>query len=184
MPVPPSLSPVVQATPTLTPPLPLILCHSPLLPFPLFLGSALLMLTRPTHTHGDPRCTCPCNRQDTHIRATHGTDHIAVHLKMCLSKLIRPLLHHDLLTSHLQTLAFWRRNHNDGPTFSWQTCPHARTRPDISLARVFTLCPLGMTLIARGIRFVHTHKTYAKTSAWRCTATDRLTFGATLLAML
>src|SRR5258707_5279338 len=109
MPVPPSLSPVVQATPTLTPPLPLILCHSPLLPFPLFLGSALLMLTQPTHTHGDPRCTCPCNQQDTHIHTTHGTDHIAVHLKTCLSKLIHLLPHCGLLMSHLQTLAFWRR---------------------------------------------------------------------------
>src|SRR5258707_6894207 len=41
-----------------------------------------------------------------------------------------------------------------------------------------------MTLIARGIQFVHTHKTYAKTSAQRRSATDRLTFGVTLLATL
>src|SRR5258707_15622773 len=49
----------------------------------------------------------------------HGTDHIAVHLKMHLSELIHLLLHHDLLMSHLQTLTFWRRNHNNGPTLSW-----------------------------------------------------------------
>src|SRR5258707_14782689 len=139
MPVPPSLSPVVQATPTLTPPLPLILCHSPLLPFPLFLGSALLMLTQPTHTHRDPRRTCPHNRQDTHIRVTHGADHITVHLKTCLSKLIRPLPHHDLLTLHLQTLAFWRRYDNNRLTLSRRTCPN------ISLARVLALCPPGTT---------------------------------------
>src|SRR5258708_38977403 len=152
MPVTPSLTPVVQATPTLTRPLPLIL--RPLLPFPLFLGSALLTLTQPTHTHGDPRRTCPHNRQDTHVCATHGAgqiahgaDHIVVHLKTRLSELIRPLLHHDLLTLHLQTLAFWRRYDNDGPTLSQQTCPCARTHPDISLARVLTLCPLGMTLV-------------------------------------
>src|SRR5258708_43354 len=148
---PPSLQP---STPTLTRPLhpfPLIIPHSPLLPFPLFLGSALLTLTQPTHTHGDPRRTCPHNQQDAHVRATHGmgqithgTDHIAVHLKMCLSELICPLPHCDLLTSHLQTLAFWRRNHNDMPTLSQRTCPHARTHPDISLARVFPLLPPGL----------------------------------------
>src|SRR5258708_1689325 len=82
----------------------------------------------------------------------HGAALITVRLKMHLSKLIHPLLHHNLLMSHLQTLAFWRRNHNDGPTLSWRTCPRARTCPDVSLARVFT----------RGIRFAHTHKTYAK----------------------
>src|SRR5258708_505774 len=105
------------------PPLPLIIHHSPLLPFPLFLGSTLLMLTHPTHTHRDPRCTRPHNQQDTHIRMTHGmgqithgTDHIMVHLKMCLSKLICPFPHCNLLTSHLQTLMFWRRNDNNGPT--------------------------------------------------------------------
>src|SRR5258708_26188552 len=114
----------------------------------------------------------------------HGTAHIMVHLKMSLSELIHPLLHRDLLMSHLQTLVFWRRNHNDRPTLSWRTCPHARTRPNVSLARVFTLRPLGMTLVAQGIQFAHTHKTYAKTSAQRQSATDRLTFGATLLAML
>src|SRR5258708_15449440 len=92
-------------------PLCLILCYCPLLPFPLFLGSALLMLTQPTHTHGDPRHTRPRNRQDTHICATHGVgqiahgaDHIAVHLKMRLSELIRPLLHPDLLMLPLQTV--------------------------------------------------------------------------------
>src|SRR5258707_1715204 len=121
MPVPPSLSPVVQATPTLTPPLPLILCHSPLLPFPLFLGSALLTLTQPTHTHGDPRRTCPHNQQDTHVRTTHGADHIMDHLKMHLSKLICPLLHCNLLTPHLQTLTFWRRYDNARPTLSQRT---------------------------------------------------------------
>src|SRR5258708_17578860 len=136
MPVTPSLSPVIRATPTLTRPLcplPLILCHSPLLPFPLFLGSALLTLTQPTHTHGDPRCTHPRNQQDTHIRATHGAgqithgaDHITVHLKMRLSELICPLPHHDLLMLPLQTLTFWRRYDNDRPTLGWQTCPHAR----------------------------------------------------------
>src|SRR5258707_3533748 len=104
----------------------------------------------------------------------HGADHIVVHLKMRLSELIHLLLHCDLLTSHLQTLTFWRRNHNDGPTLSRQTCPRTRTHPDISLARVF----------AQGIQFAHTHKTYAKTSAQRQSATDRLTFGATSLAML
>ncbi len=88
-----------------------------------------------------------------------------------------------LLTSHLQTLAFWRRNDNNRPTLSWQTCPHARACPDVSLARVFALCPLGMTLIAQGIQLAYTHKTYAKTSAQRRSATDRLTFGTTLLAM-
>src|SRR5260370_27892245 len=105
MPVTPSLSPVVRATPTptLTCPLcpfPLIIHHSPLLPFPLFLGSAFLTLTQPTHTHGDPRRTHPHNRQDAHICATHGmgqiahgTDHIAVHLKTSLSELIHLLLH-------------------------------------------------------------------------------------------
>src|SRR5258707_13853672 len=98
---------------------------------------------------------------------THGTDYIAVHLKMRLSELIHLLLHCDLLTSHLQTLAFWRRNHNNGLTLSWQTCPCARAHPNVSLARVFALCPLGMTLVTQGIWFVHTHKTYTKTSAWR-----------------
>src|SRR5258708_34643060 len=97
----------------------------------------------------------------------HGADHITVHLETCLSKLIRPLPHHNLLTLHLQTLAFWRRNHNNRPTLSWQTCPCTRAHPDISLARVFTLCPPGATLITQGIQFVHTNKTYAKTSAWR-----------------
>src|SRR5258708_5851145 len=152
--------------------------HSPLLPFPLFLGSALLMLTQPTHTHGDPRHTRPHNRQDAYIcmthgagQITHGADHIAVHLKMHLSKLICLLPHCDLLMSHLQTLTFWRRNHNDRPTLSRQTCPHTRTCPDVSLARVFTLRPLGTTLVTRGIRFAHTHKTYTKTSAQTCSAT-------------
>src|SRR5260221_12992812 len=133
--------------------------HSPLLPFPLFLGSALLTLTQPTHTHGDPRHTRPCNRQDTHVctthgagQITHGADHIVVHLKMRLSKLIRPLPHHDLLMPHLQTLAFWRRYNNDRPTLSRQTCPCTRTHPNVSLARVLT----------RSIRLANTHKTYAK----------------------
>ncbi len=65
-------------------------------------------------------------QQDTHVcmthdvgQITHGTDHIAVHLEMHLSKLNRLLPHCNLLTSHLQTLVFWRRNHNDGPTLSW-----------------------------------------------------------------
>src|SRR5258708_33986352 len=115
---------------------------------------------------------------------THGADHITVHLKMHLSELIRPLLHCNLLTSHLQTLMFWRRNHNNGLTLSRRTCPHARARPDVSLARVFALHPPGAPLITRGIQFAHTHKTYAKTSAWRQSATDRLTFGATSLATL
>src|SRR5258708_9320235 len=150
-------------------PLCLILCYCPLLPFPLFLGSALLMLTQPTHTHGDPRFTCHCNQPDPRIHATHGagqimhgTDHIVVHLKMHLSKLIRLLLHHDLLMPHLQTLAFWRRYNNNGPTLSWQTCPHARAHPDISLARVFALHPPGMTLISQSIQLANTHKTYTK----------------------
>src|SRR5258708_28968914 len=114
----------------------------------------------------------------------HGTAHIMVHLKMSLSELIHPLLHRDLLMSHLQSLVFGRRNHNDSPPLSGRPCPHARTRPNVSHARVFTLRPLGMTLVAQGIQFAHTHKTYAKTSAQRQSATDRLTFGATLLAML
>src|SRR5258708_22959387 len=82
----------------------------------------------------------------------HGADHIAVHLKMRLSELIHLLPHCDLLTPHLQTLTFWRRYDNDGLTLSRQTCPHARTCPDISLARV----------LARSIRLANTHKTYAK----------------------
>src|SRR5260221_13122354 len=114
----------------------------------------------------------------------HGADHITVHLKTRLSKLIRLLPHHNLLMSHLQTLVFWRRNHNDGPTLSRRTCPCARTRPDIGLARVFALCPPGATVVAQGIQFAHTHKTYAKTSAQRRSATDRLTFGTTSLATL
>src|SRR5260370_32363709 len=92
----------------------------------------------------------------------HGTDHIAVHLKMCLSKLIHPLPHHDLLTLHLQTLMFWRRNDNNGPTLSQRTCPHTRACPDISLARVFALCPPGATLITQVIWLAYTHKTYTK----------------------
>src|SRR5258708_13114188 len=95
----------------------------------------------------------------------HGADHITVHLKTCLSELICPLLHHSLLTLHLQTLAFWRRNHNDGPTLSQQTCPHTRACPDISLARPFTLHPPATTLITQSISFLHTHKTYTKPSA-------------------
>src|SRR5260221_11532875 len=83
---------------------------------------------------------------------THGADHITVHLKMHLSELICPLLHHDLLMLHLQTLAFWRRYDNNGPTLSWRTCPHARACPNISLARVF----------AQSIQLANTHKTYAK----------------------
>src|SRR5258708_15900499 len=102
----------------------------------------------------------------------HGADHIMVHLKTCLSELICLFLHCNLLTSHLQTLAFWRRNDNDRLTLSWRTCPCARACPNISLARVFT----------QGIQLAYTHKTYAKTSAWRQSATDRLTFGATSLA--
>src|SRR6266436_8326494 len=143
MPVTPSLSPVIRATPTLTHPLhplPLILHHSPLLPFPLFLGSALLMLTQPTHTHGDPRHTRPCNQQDTHVCATHGAgqithgaDHIAVHLKTCLSELICPLPHCNLLMLHLQTLAFWRRNHNDGPTLISEPAPMPEPAPTLVL---------------------------------------------------
>src|SRR5260221_12679670 len=92
----------------------------------------------------------------------HGADHIAVHLKTHLSELIRPLPHRDLLTPHLQTLVFWRRYDNDRPTLSRRTCPHARTRPNVSLARVLALRPLGTTLIARSIRLANTHKTYAK----------------------
>src|SRR5258708_24201793 len=92
----------------------------------------------------------------------HGADHITVHLKTHLSELIHPLPHHNLLMLHLQTLAFWRRYDNDGPTLSQRTCPRARTRPDISLARVLALHPPGMTLVTRSIRLANTHKTYAK----------------------
>src|SRR5258708_30586861 len=102
MPVTPSLTPVIRATPTLTRPLPLIL--RPLLPFPLFLGSALLTLTQPTHTHGDPTRTCPHNRQDTHVCPTHGAgqiahgaDHIVVHLNTGLSDPMPPPPHPYLL---------------------------------------------------------------------------------------
>src|SRR5260221_13044345 len=87
---------------------------------------------------------------------THGADHIMVHLKTHLSKLIRPLPHCDLLMPHLQTLVFWRRYDNNGPTLSWRTCP------DVSLARVLALRPLGVTLVARSIRLANTHETYAK----------------------
>src|SRR5258708_9135589 len=93
---------------------------------------------------------------------THGTDHIMVHLKTHLSELIHPPPHHDLLMPHLQTLAFWRRYNNNGLTLSWRTCPHARAHPNISLARVFALRPLGMTLVAQSIQLVNTHETYAK----------------------
>src|SRR5258708_26190549 len=92
----------------------------------------------------------------------HGTDHITVHLKMCLSELICLLPHCNLLTSHLQTLTFWRRNHDDRLTLSQQTCPHARAHPDTSLARVFAFCLLVTTLITQSIWLVYTHKTYAK----------------------
>src|SRR5258705_8534442 len=92
----------------------------------------------------------------------HGADHITVHLKTRLSELIRLLPHHDLLMLHLQTLAFWRRYDNDRPTLSWRTCPHARTCPNVSLARVLALRPPGATLVARSIRLANTHETYAK----------------------
>src|SRR5258708_6402389 len=92
----------------------------------------------------------------------HGADHITVHLKTHLSELIHPLPHHNLLMLHLQTLAFWRRYDNDGPTLSQQTCQCARTRPDISLARVLALRPPGMTLVTRSIRLANTHETYTK----------------------
>src|SRR5258708_36988102 len=92
----------------------------------------------------------------------HGADHIVVHLKTRLSKLIHPLPHRDLLTLHLQTLVFWRRYDNDRLTLSRQTCPRARTRPDISLARVLALHPPGATLVAQSIRLANTHKTDAK----------------------
>src|SRR6266436_8340827 len=75
---------------------------------------------------------------------------------MHLSELIRPLPHRNLLMPHLQTLAFWRRYDNDGPTLS------RRTRPDISLARVLALRPPGMTLVTQSIRLANTHETYAK----------------------
>src|SRR5258708_3304513 len=92
----------------------------------------------------------------------HGTDHIAVHLKTHLSELICPLPHRDLLTPHLQTLAFWRRYDNDGLTLSRRTCPHARTRPDVSLARVLALRPPGATLVTQSIWLANTHETYTK----------------------
>src|SRR5258708_1976841 len=71
---------------------------------------------------------------------------------MHLSKLIHLLPHCDLLMPHLQTLMFWRRYNNDRPTLSQGTCPHARARPNVSLARVF----------AQSIWLADTHKTYAK----------------------
>src|SRR5258707_9121074 len=86
----------------------------------------------------------------------HGTDHIMVHLKTHLSKLIRLLPHCNLLMPHLQTLVFWRRYNNDGPTLSRRTCP------DISLARVLALRPPGATLITQSIQLANTHETYAK----------------------
>src|SRR5260221_7284666 len=92
----------------------------------------------------------------------HGADHIAVHLKTHLSELIRPLPHRDLLTPHLQTLVFWRRYDNDGPTLSRRTCPCTRTHPDISLARVLALRPPGATLVTQSIRLANTHETYTK----------------------
>src|SRR5260221_19151 len=85
-----------------------------------------------------------------------------VHLKMRLSELIRPLPHHDLLMLHLQTLAFWRRYNNDRLTLSQRTCPHARTHPDVSLARVLALHPPGATLVTQSIRLANTHETYTK----------------------
>src|SRR5258707_679985 len=114
---------------------------TPPLPFPLFFGAPPphpphqphppqpprppAPPNQPTPTHRDPRRTCPCNQQDTHVRVTHGAgqithgaDHITVHLKTHLSKLIRLLPHRDLLTPHLQTLAFWRRYDNDRLTLS------------------------------------------------------------------
>src|SRR5258708_4638677 len=94
----------------------------------------------------------------------HGADHITVHLEMCLSEIIRSLLHCDLLMSHLQTLAFWRRNHDNRPTLGWQTCPHARTHPNASLASILAFHLLLTTLIARSIQLVDTHKTYTKIS--------------------
>src|SRR5258705_7631487 len=48
------------------------------------------------------------------VKSCMATDHIAVHLETHLSGIIHLLLHHNLLMSHLQTLMFWRRNHNDG----------------------------------------------------------------------
>src|SRR5260221_14007548 len=63
---------------------------------------------------------------------------------------------------HHQSLVFWRRYDNDGPPFSQLTCPHARTCPDVSLARVLALRPPDMTLVAQSIRLANTHKTFAK----------------------
>src|SRR5258708_1205819 len=92
----------------------------------------------------------------------HGADHITVHLETCLSKLIHPLPHHNLLTLHLQTLAFWRRNHDNRLTLSWRTHPCARAHPNASLARVFTFHLPVMTLITQSIWLVYTDKTYAQ----------------------
>src|SRR5258707_800174 len=58
VPLPPRLPPGGLGPPH---PLPLLLCHPPLLPFPLSRASTLLMLTRPTPTHKHPRHTCLCN---------------------------------------------------------------------------------------------------------------------------
>src|SRR5258708_11132329 len=93
-----------------------------------------------------------------------GGDHITVHLEMCLSEIIRSLLHCDLLMSHLQTLAFWRRNHDNRPTLGWQTCPHARTHPNASLPSILAFHLLLTTPIARSIHLVDTHKPSTKIS--------------------
>src|SRR5260221_671005 len=86
----------------------------------------------------------------------HHIDHVMIHIETCFSELVCLLLHHDLLTLHLQTLALGRRNDDDRSTLCWRTCPHtgthphARTHPDTRLARVLALCLLIMTCITQG----------------------------------
>src|SRR6266436_4179791 len=81
--------------------------------------------------------------------------------------IIHPLQHHNLLTSHLQTLMLGRRNDNDRSTLHWRThphartCPCARTHPDARLARVLALRLLITTCITQGVRLTNAHKTYA-----------------------
>src|SRR5258708_26212136 len=80
---------------------------------------------------------------------------------MHFSKLICLLLHCNLLTSHLQTLALGRRNDDDGLTLRWRTHPCTRSHPDARLARVLALHLPIMTCITQGIQLMNAHKTYA-----------------------
>src|SRR5258708_12642455 len=87
-------------------------------------------------------------------------DHVTIHFKMCFSKLVHPLLHHNLLTPHLQTLALGRRNDDDRLTLHWRTHPHTRSHPDARLPRVLTFHFLIMTCITQAIQLTNTHETY------------------------